>query len=54
LGKEIEIGSGLTAQDRVVTTPPDGIAAGDQVQVAGSAGAAEAADAKRLPGRPPG
>jgi RND family efflux transporter MFP subunit len=54
LGKEVEIGSGLTAEDRVVTTPPDGIAGGDQVQVAGSAGAAEAANAKRLSNRPPG
>jgi hypothetical protein len=36
LGSEIEIGSGLTADDRVVATPPDGIADGDQVRIAGA------------------
>jgi RND family efflux transporter MFP subunit len=36
LGREIEIGSGLTADDRVVTTPPDGIESGDTVRVAGA------------------
>ena len=35
LGKEIEIGSGLSAADRVIVTPPDGVAAGDVVRVAG-------------------
>ena len=35
LGREVEIGSGLTAEDRVIDSPPDGIAAGDQVRVAG-------------------
>jgi RND family efflux transporter MFP subunit len=39
LGKIIEIGSGLTAADRVIESPPDGIATGDQVRVAGEAGA---------------
>lgn len=34
LGSEIEIGSGLRADDRVVAAPPDGIADGDQVRVA--------------------
>jgi RND family efflux transporter MFP subunit len=34
LGSEIEIGSGLQADDRVVAAPPDGIADGDQVRVA--------------------
>ena len=34
LGSEIEIGSGLEADDRVIATPPDGIAEGDQVRVA--------------------
>jgi RND family efflux transporter MFP subunit len=34
LGSEIEIGSGLQADDRVVAAPPDGIAEGDQVRVA--------------------
>ena len=35
LGKEIEIGSGLSADDRVIVTPPDGVAAGDVVRIAG-------------------
>jgi membrane fusion protein (multidrug efflux system) len=34
LGSEIEIGSGLQADDRVIATPPDGIADGDQVRIA--------------------
>ena len=29
MGKEVEIGSGLTAGDRVIESPPDGIASGD-------------------------
>jgi hypothetical protein len=33
LGSEIEIGSGLMADDRVVAAPPDGIANGDQVRI---------------------
>lgn len=39
LGKEIEIGSGLAADDRIITAPPDGLADGDQVRVVGSKGA---------------
>jgi RND family efflux transporter MFP subunit len=35
LGKEVEIGAGLTANDRVVASPPDGIAEGDTVRIAG-------------------
>jgi len=42
LGREIEIGSGLAADDRVIAAPPDGIADGDQVHVAGG-GAGKAA-----------
>jgi RND family efflux transporter MFP subunit len=38
LGKEVEIGSGLAADDRVVTNPPDGIAPGDKVRIAGAPG----------------
>ncbi|ADI29217.1 efflux RND transporter periplasmic adaptor subunit [Methylotenera versatilis] len=34
LGKQIEIHSGIEATDRVVENPPDGIADGDQVNVA--------------------
>jgi RND family efflux transporter MFP subunit len=55
LGKEVEIASGLTAEDRVIANPPDGIVSGDMVRIAGSAaGTPEAADAKRAPGKPPG
>ncbi|HZR87582.1 MAG TPA: efflux RND transporter periplasmic adaptor subunit [Bradyrhizobium sp.] len=36
LGREIEIGSGLAIADRVIVAPPDGIADGDQVRVAGA------------------
>ena len=38
LGKEIEIASGLTPDDRIIVAPPDGIADGDQVRVAGAKG----------------
>jgi RND family efflux transporter MFP subunit len=33
-GDSVEIGSGLTATDRVIDTPPDGLVDGDNVQVA--------------------
>ena len=33
-GKSVEIGSGLTAEDRVIDSPPDGLADGDKVQIA--------------------
>jgi RND family efflux transporter MFP subunit len=35
LGREVEIGSGLTASERVIDSPPDGITSGDQVRVTG-------------------
>ncbi|HMK70714.1 MAG TPA: efflux RND transporter periplasmic adaptor subunit [Xanthobacteraceae bacterium] len=38
LGNQVEIGSGISADDRVVTNPPDGIASGDKVRVAGAPG----------------
>jgi multidrug efflux pump subunit AcrA (membrane-fusion protein) len=38
LGNAVEIGSGLTDSDRVIDTPPDGLAEGDHVQVATSGG----------------
>ena len=34
LGSEIEIGSGIAADDRVIAAPPDGIADGDKVRIA--------------------
>ena len=33
LGQTVEVGSGLTAEDRVIESPPDGIADGDPVRV---------------------
>src|SRR5438309_10553257 len=33
LGKEIELGSGIASDDRVITAPPDGLSDGDQVRV---------------------
>jgi membrane fusion protein, multidrug efflux system len=39
LGRDIELSSGLSPDDRVIVTPPDGIADGDQVRVVGGAGA---------------
>lgn len=35
LGREIEIATGLSADDRVIVTPLDGISDGDQVRIAG-------------------
>ncbi|WP_407175938.1 efflux RND transporter periplasmic adaptor subunit [Bradyrhizobium sp. STM 3562] len=37
LGRDIEIGSGLSTEDRVIVAPPDGVAEGDQVHIAGGA-----------------
>src|SRR5437588_7759014 len=45
LGKEIELASGLAADDRVITAPPDGIADGDQVRVVGAGAAGKPATA---------
>jgi len=51
LGSTIEIGSGLTAEDRVIQNPPDGIATGAEVRIAGSTQkVAEAATAKNEKG----
>ena len=41
LGRNIELSSGLSPDDRVIVTPPDGIANGDQVRVVGGTGAAQ-------------
>ncbi|HXD13507.1 MAG TPA: efflux RND transporter periplasmic adaptor subunit [Xanthobacteraceae bacterium] len=38
LGNEVELASGISADDRVVTNPPDGITAGDKVRIAGAPG----------------
>ncbi len=47
LGKDIELASGLAADDRVVIAPPDGIVDGDQVRVAGDDKARKPATASR-------
>jgi RND family efflux transporter MFP subunit len=52
LGKVVEIATGLTAEDRVIASPPDGIAPGDIVRVAGSEGTSEeSATASAKPSR---
>lgn len=38
LGSEVELNSGIASDDRVVVNPPDGIADGDKVRIAGSPG----------------
>jgi membrane fusion protein (multidrug efflux system) len=35
LGREIELASGIAPDDRIIVAPPDGLADGDQVRVAG-------------------
>ncbi len=40
LGKTVEISAGLTAQDRVIDSPPDSLKTGDPVQVLGRSGGA--------------
>ena len=40
LGKVIEVSSGLQPDDRVIDSPPDGIAPGDKVRVLANAEAA--------------
>jgi RND family efflux transporter MFP subunit len=49
LGNQVEIGSGITANDRVVTNPPDDLVTGDKVRIAGTPdtpGDPETAEAK--------
>src|ERR1700742_3938047 len=42
LGRDIELGSGISPDDRIIVAPPDGIADGDQVRVVGNPGATKA------------
>ena len=35
LGRNIELASGISADDRIIVAPPDGISDGDQVRVVG-------------------
>jgi RND family efflux transporter MFP subunit len=51
LGREVEIGTGLTVSDRVIASPPDGIADGDAVRVAGKPGAPGSAVSNRAQGK---
>lgn len=52
LGATVEISSGLTPQDRVIQTPPDGLAEGSVVRIAGNA--ARALADERPPDSPGG
>jgi multidrug efflux pump subunit AcrA (membrane-fusion protein) len=42
LGRDIELGSGISPDDRIIAAPPDGIADGDQVRVVGGKSDAKA------------
>jgi RND family efflux transporter MFP subunit len=54
MGRVVEIGSGITADDRVIESPQDGMANGDEVHIANSpARGTPEAVAKQQP-RPPG
>lgn len=48
LGNVVEVGSGLSATDRVIGTPPDGLVNGDVVRVAATSTAQHAASRSRL------
>ena len=37
LGKTIEIASGISKDDRIIESPPEGLSEGDQVRLAGAA-----------------
>src|SRR5262249_42899965 len=49
LGPEVEIAWGLSPDDRVIETPPDGIASGDLVRVVGEPGTKSAREAPAKP-----
>ena len=51
LGSTIEIGSGLTREDRVIQNPPDGIATGAEVRIAGKAADVAARTGSEKPGQ---
>jgi hypothetical protein len=38
LGRDIELASGIAPEDRIIVAPPDGLADGDQVRIAGAKG----------------
>jgi membrane fusion protein, multidrug efflux system len=47
LGREVEIAGGITLDDRVINSPPDGIVDGDPVRVVSTKGRPAAASAKQ-------
>ena len=47
LGREIELADGVTVEDRVISTPPDGIVDGDAVRVVSTKGRPTTATAKQ-------
>ncbi|MEY9193194.1 multidrug efflux pump subunit AcrA (membrane-fusion protein) [Bradyrhizobium ottawaense] len=49
LGREIELASGITADDRVITAPPDGLSDGDAVRVVGAKAKPATASEKQAP-----
>jgi membrane fusion protein, multidrug efflux system len=51
LGRDIELGSGLSVEDRVIVAPPDGIADGDPVRVAGAKAAKPAKISEKQDGK---
>jgi len=57
LGREVEIATGLAVEDRIIESPPDGIANGDEVRIAGERGnvaAGGTAPVKQAPSKPRG
>ncbi|MET3331675.1 hypothetical protein ABIF61_000199 [Bradyrhizobium japonicum] len=49
LGREIELASGISADDRVITAPPDGLSDGDAVRVVGAKAKPATASEKQAP-----
>ena len=47
LGRDIELAGGVTVEDRVISTPPDGIVDGDSVRVVATKGRPATATAKQ-------
>lgn len=53
LGRDVEIASGLAANDRIIESPPDGIASGDEVRIAGEVKQAGVSASSKTKPRPP-
>ncbi len=54
LGRMVEIGSGLTPDDRIVESPPDGIASGDRVRIVSGGTPGGTKSARDAPPKPNG